>query len=55
MIGIYKDIDTLNIYINEIGKIIPSRISGLKIKYQRQISLAIKRARYLSLLPYITK
>ena len=48
----YKDINTLKAYITETGKIVPSRISGTKAKYQRQLSAAIKRARYLSLLPY---
>ena len=48
----YKDIDTLKNYISETGKIIASRNTGTKEKYQRQLSTAIKRARYLSLLPY---
>lgn len=48
----YKDISTLKAYITETGKIVPSRISGTKAKYQRQLAAAIKRARYLSLLPY---
>jgi len=48
----YKDIDTLKQYITETGKIIPSRITGTKARYQRQLSTAIKRARYLALLPY---
>ena len=48
----YKDINTLKAYITETGKIVPSRISGTKAKYQRQLAGAIKRARYLSLLPY---
>ena len=48
----YKDINTLKAYITETGKIVPSRISGTKAKYQRQLAAAIKRARYLSLLPY---
>ncbi len=39
-------------YINENGKIIPARITGTKARYQRQLSIAIKRARYLALLPY---
>ena len=48
----YKDINTLKQYIGESGKIVPSRITGTKAHYQRQLSRAIKRARYLSLLPY---
>ena len=48
----YKDISILRNYITESGKIVPSRITGTKAKYQRQLSRAIKRARYLSLLPY---
>lgn len=48
----YKDINTLRSYITETGKIVPSRITGTSAKYQRQLSTAIKRARYLALLPY---
>nr|AAV39605.1 ribosomal protein S18 [synthetic construct] len=48
----YKDIATLKNYITESGKIVPSRITGTRAKYQRQLARAIKRARYLSLLPY---
>ena len=48
----YKDIATLKNYITETGKIVPSRITGTKAKYQRQLSTAIKRARFLALLPY---
>jgi len=48
----YKDLDTLKGYITETGKIVPSRITGTKAKYQRQLSTAIKRARYVALLPY---
>jgi small subunit ribosomal protein S18 len=48
----YKDIDTLKDFINENGRIIPARITGTKAHYQRQLSTAIKRARYLALLPY---
>jgi len=48
----YKDIFTLKSYISESGKIVPSRITGTSAKYQRQLSTAIKRARYLALLPY---
>jgi len=48
----YKDLDTLKNYVTESGKIVPSRITGTKAKYQRQLSTCIKRARYLALLPY---
>lgn len=48
----YKDLDTLQAYVSETGKIVPSRITGTKAKYQRQLTTAIKRARYLALLPY---
>jgi len=48
----YKDIDTLLAYVSETGKIIPSRITGTKARYQRQLSTAIKRARFLALIPY---
>ena len=48
----YKDLDTLKAYITETGKIVPSRVTGTKAKYQRQLATAVKRARYLALLPY---
>lgn len=48
----YKDTETLKQYITETGKIVPSRITGTKARYQRQLGLAIKQARYLALLPY---
>ena len=48
----YKDIDLLKKYITETGKIIPSRITGSKSHYQKQLAVAIKRARHLALLPY---
>ncbi|HET9678680.1 MAG TPA: 30S ribosomal protein S18 [Buchnera sp. (in: enterobacteria)] len=48
----YKDIDILKSFITESGKIVPSRITGTKSKYQRQLSKAIKKARFLSFLPY---
>lgn len=48
----YKDIDTLRANITETGKIVPSRITGTKARYQRQLTTAIKRARYLALIPY---
>ena len=48
----YKDIDTLKNYVSETGKIIASRNTGTKEKYQRQLATAVKRARFLALLPY---
>jgi small subunit ribosomal protein S18 len=48
----YKDIDLLKQYVSETGKIVPSRITGTKARYQRQLARAIKRARFLALLPY---
>ena len=48
----YKDIALLKDFINENGKIIPARITGTKARYQRQLSVAINRARFLALLPY---
>lgn len=48
----YKDLATLRQYITETGKIVPSRITGTKSRYQRQLGTAIKRARFLALLPY---
>jgi small subunit ribosomal protein S18 len=48
----YKDIALLKDFINENGKIIPARITGTKSRYQRQLSVAVKRARFLALLPY---
>jgi len=48
----YKDLDTLKANISETGKIVPSRITGTKARYQRQLATAIKHARYLALIPY---
>jgi small subunit ribosomal protein S18 len=48
----YKDLQTLKAYITETGKIVPSRITGTKARYQRQLATAIKRARVIALLPY---
>ena len=48
----YKDLVTLKAYISETGKIVPTRITGTRALYQRQLAKAIKRARYLALLPY---
>jgi small subunit ribosomal protein S18 len=51
----YKDVDVLKDFITENGKIIPARITGTKARYQRQLSTAVKRARFLALLPYTDK
>jgi small subunit ribosomal protein S18 len=48
----YKDIDVLKDFVQENGKLMPARITGTKARYQRQLSTAVKRARYLALLPY---
>ena len=50
----YKDVKLLQRYTSEQGKIIPKRITGTKAKYQRQLTLAIKRARHMALLPYVS-
>ncbi|HBK54770.1 MAG TPA: 30S ribosomal protein S18 [Xanthomonadales bacterium] len=48
----YKDLNTLRQNLTETGKIVPSRITGTKSKFQRQLATAVKRARYLALIPY---
>lgn len=48
----YKSVDLLKDFISGNGKIIPARITGTKAHYQRQLSVAVKRARFLALLPY---
>jgi small subunit ribosomal protein S18 len=48
----YKDVDLLREYITESGKVIPARITGTSARFQRQLATAIKRARFLALLPY---
>ena len=48
----YKDVDTLKDLVQENGKIMPARLTGTRAHYQRQVDTAIKRARYLALLPY---
>ena len=47
-----KDLKTLRQYLTENGKIVPSRVTGTKSRYQRQLSTAVKRARFLALIPY---
>ncbi|HEY9322799.1 MAG TPA: 30S ribosomal protein S18 [Candidatus Methylopumilus sp.] len=51
----YKDVDLLKDFITENGKLIPARITGTKAIYQRQLNIAVKRARFLGLLPYTDK
>ncbi|MDX1402305.1 MAG: 30S ribosomal protein S18 [Kiloniellales bacterium] len=51
----YKDVKTLQRFTSERGKIVPSRITAVSTKKQRQLAKAIKRARYLALLPYVLK
>ncbi|MDP2829933.1 MAG: 30S ribosomal protein S18 [Sulfuricellaceae bacterium] len=48
----YKDVEILKDFVSENGKIIPARITGTKARYQRQLGTAIKRARFLALMPY---
>jgi small subunit ribosomal protein S18 len=50
----YKDAEFLKRFLNEQGKILPRRITGTSLKYQRKVSTAVKRARHLALLPYVT-
>lgn len=51
----YKDVDTLKKFISERGKILPRRVTGTSAKYQRMLTVAIKRARQIALLPYTTE
>ena len=51
----YKDIDLLKLFITEQGKILPRRATGVTVQQQRQIAKAIKRARVLSLLPFVAQ
>ncbi|MCZ6703027.1 MAG: 30S ribosomal protein S18 [Ignavibacteria bacterium] len=50
----YKDVKLLQRYVTEQGKIIPKRITGTKAKYQRELAVAIKRARHMVLMPYVS-
>ena len=49
----YKDADYLLKFVNEQGKILPRRLTGTSLKYQRKVSVAIKRARHIALMPYV--
>lgn len=51
----YKDVRALSRFVSERGKVIPSRISSVSIKKQRELAKAIKRARYLALMPYVNR
>jgi small subunit ribosomal protein S18 len=48
----YKNLELLQEYISETGKIVPSRVTGTKAKHQRELATAIKRARFLALMPF---
>jgi small subunit ribosomal protein S18 len=50
----YKDAEFLKKFLNEQGKILPRRLTGTSLKFQRKVATAIKRARHLALLPYVT-
>lgn len=49
----YKDVDLLKKFVSERGKILPRRVTGTSAKYQRMLTVAIKRARHMALLPYV--
>ena len=51
----YKDLNLLKQYVGENGKLVPGRMTGTASRYQRQLSVAVKRARFLALLPYTDK
>ncbi len=51
----YKDVDTLRMFITERGKILPRRITGVSAFHQRKLAAAIKRARYMAILPFVAK
>jgi len=50
----YKDADFLEQFVNAQGKILPRRITGNSLKYQKKVAIAVKRARHLAMLPYVT-
>ena len=50
----YKDVDLLRKFVSERGKILPRRVTGTSAKYQRKLTLAIKKSRQMALLPYVT-
>lgn len=51
----YKDTDLLQRFMNDQGKILPRRVTGTSAKYQRQLARAIKRARFLGMVPYVAE
>jgi len=51
----YKDVDLLKRFISERGKILPRRVTGTSAKYQRKLTIAIKRARSMALLPFVNE
>jgi small subunit ribosomal protein S18 len=51
----YKDIDTIKRFITDRGKILPRRITGVSAHFQRQLNIAVKRARYIGLLPFVAE
>ena len=51
----YKDVDTLLKFVTERGKILPRRITGVSARYQRILTIAIKRARHMALLPFVAR
>jgi small subunit ribosomal protein S18 len=51
----YKDVDLLKRFVSERGKILPRRVTGTSAKYQRKLTIAIKRARQMALLPYVAE
>lgn len=51
----YKDVDLLKKYISDRGKILPRRVTGTSAKYQRKLAVAIKRARHMALLPFVSQ
>lgn len=50
----YRDEDFLSQFVNEQGKLLPRRITGNSLKYQKRVAIAVKRARHLAILPYVT-
>lgn len=51
----YKDVETLERFVNDQGKILPRRVTGTSAKFQRQLSKAVRRARFIGLMPYVAE